>query len=300
MSSPTTIRVALDWTPNTIHTGLYVALSRNFYTSHNLSVELLPPGPSYSTTPAKRLENGTADLAVCPSESCIAYHESGKQRLQAIYAILQRDASAIVSTKLSRPAELGHGVYGSYNARYEDDIVRAIVTKDGGDAAGMRIEREAGKLGLFDAVKKGDVDATWVFMPWEGVEAEMEGTQLHVFRMEEYGVPYGYSPVIARDAATSAVSEEALRAFVKATGEGYAYAMQHVEEAANILGEHCQPRRSKEFLESSQRYINDYYGSGGLGRMQKEKWKTWVEWLQDQGLLKTKVNPDQLFTDAFF
>lgn len=120
MTSPT-IRIALDWTPNTIHSGLYLAQAKGIYSKHNLNVELIPPDAKYSKTPAKQLEAGVVDLAICPSESCIAYNESGKMKLQAIYAILAKDASAIVGLeKLDSMRELGQGKrYGSYNARYE-------------------------------------------------------------------------------------------------------------------------------------------------------------------------------------
>ena len=133
-SPKTTLRVALDWTPNTIHTGLFLAQHLGLYSSAGLDVQLLSPDPAYATSPAKQLEQGAADLAICPSESCIAYAENGKMHLQAIYAILQRDASAIYSKGLERVGELGSGgkVYGSYNARFEDAIVRAVVERDGG------------------------------------------------------------------------------------------------------------------------------------------------------------------------
>ena len=91
MASKTTIKVALDWTPNTIHTGLYVAQQTGLYAQRGLDVQLLPPDADYSQTPAKRLETGEVDLAICPSESCIAYAQSGKMKLKAIYAILQKD-----------------------------------------------------------------------------------------------------------------------------------------------------------------------------------------------------------------
>lgn len=160
-------------------------------------MHLIPPEPSYPTTPAKLLESGAADLAICPSESCIAYAESSKPNfhLQAIYAICQTDASAIVSMKGGKVEKIsdlgkgkaGGGKYGSFNARYEDEIVRAMVEKDGGDGKGMQVVSHEGKLSLFDKVRegKGEVDATWVFLPWEGVIAEMAGEELNVFMLGE-------------------------------------------------------------------------------------------------------------------
>jgi len=135
--SKATIRVALDWTPNTIHSGLFLAQSNGFYSGAGIDVHLLQPDNLYSKTPAKKLEEGEVDLAICPSESVIAYAESSKSdfKLQAIYAILQKDASAIVSRKdgYGRCRDLENAVYGSYNARYEDAIVKHMISHGGGD-----------------------------------------------------------------------------------------------------------------------------------------------------------------------
>ncbi|KAF2225348.1 NMT1/THI5 like-domain-containing protein [Elsinoe ampelina] len=304
---PTTIRVALDWTPNTLHTGLFLAQSLNFYTSANLNVTLLPPSSDYSTTPARLVAAGEADLAICPSESCLAYAESGKLLLQAIYAICQRDASAIVTTKpeFKDLKALGGATYGSYNARYEDEIVRSMVAQAGGDGNALKIEGQKGKLSLFEATKKGEVDATWVFLPWEGVEAELDATELGVFRPGDYGVPYGYSPVICRNKGGT-VSEEALKSFVRETARGYQLAMNDVGKAVEVMKAHVEGR-SEEFLRKSQEAINGYYGDTvsttafALGQMDVGKWKEWVDWLRGKQLLTAdNINLEDLFTNQFF
>jgi len=302
MSTPTTIRVALDWTPNTIHTGLFLAQARGLYSSAGLDVQLLSPDEDYSKSPAKRLEHGEVDLAICPSESCVAYAESGKMHLQAIYAILQRDASAIVATKLNRVAELGDGkVYGSYNARYEDAIVKAMVTRDGGNGDGVKIERQQGKLSLFEATKSGKIDATWVFVPWEGVEAELDGTAANYFRTEDFEIPYGYSPVIARNATTGGVDGEVLKKFVKATREAYESIELDAKVGVQALKPHCRPERSEEFLKKSQENINKFYSDGSqLGTMSEQRWETWISWLEEQKMVQAgSVKVDSLFTNEF-
>lgn len=301
MSSVTTIRVALDWTPNTIHSGLFVAQAKGLYSHAGLDVQLLPPDASYSTTPARRLEAGEVDLAICPSESCIAYAESGKMRLQAIYAVLQKDASAIVSVgnTVTSLRDLQRGKYGSYNARYEDHIVRAMVDADGGDGGKVMIEGTKGKLSLFDELKAGNVDATWIFLPWEGVEARQEGVKLNVFRTEDFGVPYGYSPVIAYNAsASTSISDEALHKFVGATRKGYEVALNDPDAAVQALREHCLPPRSDEFLMQSQKDINKYYQDHEtLGSMESAKWETWLNWLKERNLVaRQDLSAGDLFT----
>lgn len=302
MAPTTTLRVALDWTPNTIHTGLFLAQARGLYSSAGLDVQLLPPDEDYSKSPAKRLESGEVELAICPSESCIAYAESGKMQLQAIYAILQRDASALVATKLNRVAELGDGkVYGSYNARYEDAIVKSMVAHDGGNGEGVKIERQQGKLSLFEATKSGEIDATWVFVPWEGVEAELDGTEAKYFRMEDFEIPYGYSPVIARKAGAGEVDDEMLRKFVKATREAYESIELDAKVGVKALKPHCRPERSEEFLKKSQESINEFYSDGSqLGTMSRQRWQTWISWLVEQQMVQEgAVQVESLYTNKF-
>jgi len=63
MAAPrTNVKVALDWTPNTIHSGLFLAKETGIYEKHGLQVELLSPGPDYDKTPARRLQDGEVDL----------------------------------------------------------------------------------------------------------------------------------------------------------------------------------------------------------------------------------------------
>ena len=144
-------------------------------------------------------------------------------------------------------------MYGSYGARYEDHIVQSMVQHDAGKSdADTRVKTnmkiisgtEIGKLELFSALREGRIDATWLFLPWEGAEYKMsegaEQKRMNVFQPATYGVPYGHSPLIARNAAASRsgqLDERALRALCEATSKRYEYAVAHPEEAARISGE---------------------------------------------------------------
>jgi hypothetical protein len=74
----TPIRLALDWTPNTNHTGFYVALAKGTYKKAGLDVQIISPDiDNYQLTPAKRVALGQADLAITPSESVISFQTKG-------------------------------------------------------------------------------------------------------------------------------------------------------------------------------------------------------------------------------
>ena len=69
----TIVRLALDWTPNTVHTGILVALSKGFYTDAGIDLHLINPADdNYATTPAEKVLSNNADIAICPSEFIIA------------------------------------------------------------------------------------------------------------------------------------------------------------------------------------------------------------------------------------
>lgn len=66
--------VALDWTPNTNHGGIAVAVQKGFFRDAGLEVQLLSPhADAYKATPASRLADGSAQFAVVPSESVISW-----------------------------------------------------------------------------------------------------------------------------------------------------------------------------------------------------------------------------------
>ena len=68
----------------------------------------------------------------------------------------------------------------SYGARFEGRIVQRLIQNDGG--AGDFEEVVVPHLSIWQRLLEGNFDATWVFMGWEGVEAEIKGVQLNVFR----------------------------------------------------------------------------------------------------------------------
>lgn len=42
------VKVVLDWFPNTNHTGLYVAKTKDYYKKQGLDVEIIQPGDNVS------------------------------------------------------------------------------------------------------------------------------------------------------------------------------------------------------------------------------------------------------------
>ena len=297
------LRLALDWTPNTLHTGILLAQSRGFYKEAGIDLTIISPDQdSYATTPARQLATGSVDLAICPSESIIAYQTAQNHdpaRIEAIFALLGSDASSILCRPgVTRARDLDGKIYGSYNARFEDEIVRAMIRNDGGKGD-VKIDQNTGKLDLFQALQDGTIDATWIFAPWEGVKADESGFEGMQLKVGDHGIEYGYSPVVAWNAGSSGLDRKALRGFAAATVRGYAFARESPEACLTILKEWC-PGETVDFLRKSLESVMCFWREDGdYGRMDPEKWVAWTDFLTEQKLLKGSLDSAALFSNSF-
>lgn len=261
-----------------------------------LQVELLSPdADDYEKTPRMRVESGDATFAVCPSETVISCHtaDASKPKLVAIATLLQKQTSAIVVLKdsgIERPSQLDGKRYSSYEGRFEMDIIRQLITDDGGKGTVEEVLPGEHGLGIFNTLLGGSHDATWVFMPWEGVIAKQKGVELNVFPLDN--VPYGYTPVLVAHPDT--VESADAKKFLAATDQGYRWAVSNQAEACTILVDSAKhksvdltPEMITQSLSELAPSILD--PSGAWGRMEAAKWEGFTAWLFDKGIVKDRA-----------
>jgi ABC-type nitrate/sulfonate/bicarbonate transport system substrate-binding protein len=298
----TPLKVALDWTPNTNHIGIFVAKQLGFYKEQGIEVEILNPiSDNYQVTPGKKLALGIADFAIAPFETVISLNnkENAIDAI-AVFAILQEDLSSIASLKSSKintPKLLDRKIYASYKARYEDAIVKEMVKNDGGTGA-LQITYPA-KLGIWNTLLEGTADATWIFDNWEGIEASTKQIALNKFSMGQFGIPYCYSPVIIARNSNLIANKEAYTLFIKATKKGYLYAANNSEITAKILKEQLTEDDIKNIdIEASIAMTAPHFGTdNSCGFMRSERITTFLNWLVAHNLENEKIIGQNLFTN---
>ena len=185
-----------------------MGVAKGWFKEAGIDCQIVPPSKEYNDdeTPARQVVNGKADLCCTPTESVISCwtSEEGKVRPVAVAALLQSRASAIVSLKsgpVQKITDLANHRYASYAGRFEMNIVNEMIAKAykadpalANTTPKQTTELLPPKLDCFDWVKRGDAEATWIFMGWEGITAKRAGIELNVFPVHEdgSGVPYGY------------------------------------------------------------------------------------------------------------
>src|SRR5258708_7874533 len=142
----TTLKLALDWTPNTNHTGIFVAKAKGWYREEGIDLQLLPF--SSNVTPDTMVSLGQADLGISSTESVVADAATG-QPVVSIAAILQHNTSALVtlaSSGLTRPRDLDGKTYGGFGYSYEPAVISQIIKSDGGKGNFKNVTLDVGAM----------------------------------------------------------------------------------------------------------------------------------------------------------
>ena len=308
-STPTTVRLALDWTPNTDHTGFFVARSKGWYRDAAIDLQILP----YATTSPEAL------LAAHQAECGISFQDSMTFAVAAgadilsVAAILQKTASAIgvlADGPLQRPRDLDGKTYAGFGYPNEVPTLKSVIKADGGTGDFKVATLDAA---AYEALYSKKADFTIPFTAWEGVEAQQRGIKLRYFQFADYGFPQFYQVVLACDRQWLERDPDAAKRFVGATARGFQFAADNADKAAAILvsenpgvfdANKDLPKASQEFLDQG-RYLVD--GSGTFGTQTLEQWRGYSKFLFDQGLLvdgagkplAKEPNYARLFTDQF-
>lgn len=297
----TPVTVALDWTPNTNHIGLYVAEAKGFYADAGLDVEILP----YSDTSAGTLiANGVADFGIVGTISLYAKHSAGAD-LVAAYAVVQTETGRLVfndeRTDIQRPKDLDGLTYGGFGSEWENALIASMIRFDGGEG---NFETVTLGTSAYEALANGAVDFTLEVYTWEGVKAELDGDPQRAFRYADFGVPDQHTTFIGSSQAYLDANTDTAAAFIAATKAGYAYTIEHPEEAADIIiAANRDALTDRAFiLASLKTLIDGHYlatADGVIGTIDSAKMEALGDYMLSAGILKD-VNGNVLTTRPDF
>jgi ABC-type nitrate/sulfonate/bicarbonate transport system substrate-binding protein len=267
------MRLALDWTPNTNHTGIYVALKKGWYRDAGIDLQLLPYSASVSSDVL--VSSGKADVGISATEGIVA-DAAVSQPVVSIAAIIQHNTSALVtlaSSGLSRPRDLSGRIYGGFGASYESAVVGEIIKRDGGTGQFKNVTLDVDAM---QALESHRIDFAWVFEGWEVIQAQRAGVKLNIFPITNYGVADYYTPNIIASPNEIKQMPELLRKFMAATARGYEYARTHAQDAAQILL-NANPQGTfpdPGLVVASQEFLSPRYADAG----RKWGWQDAAAW----------------------
>lgn len=292
------VKVVLDWTPNTNHTGLYVAKDQGYYEEEGLNVEIVQPG------------SGGADAMVASGKVPfgISYQEGVTQArtqgvpLVSIAAVIQHNTSgfaAPVDRGIKAPKDFEGKTYGGWGSPVEEAVMGSIMDIDKADVKKVKIVN-MGDADYFTAVKR-DIDFAWIFYGWTGIEAKLRGEPLDMMYVKDYSDKLDYyTPVLVTNEKQIKDDPELVKAFMRATAKGYQYSIDKPEDAANILLK-AVPELDKNLVIESQKWLSPKYQDDAAywGEQKEQIWQGYSDWMFEHKLLDKPLDVKSAYTNDF-
>ncbi len=295
------ITVVLDWTPNTNHTGLYVAKDKGYYEEVGLDVEIVQPPEDGARV---LVASGKAQFGVSVQDSMApALVGDNPLPIKAIAALLQHNTSGIISRKgegMDRPKGLEGKKYATWDAPVEKAMMQDVVEKDGGDFSKVTLIPST-VTDEVSALKANSVDAIWVYYGWTGIAAEIAGLDVDYFEFRDINPIFDYyTPVLITNDEMISNNPETVKKFLEATKKGYEFAIESPEEAGEILLV-ADPALDSESVKRSQEWISKQYKAEEprWGYINLERWNGFYNWLTENNLSAAPIPENTGFTNEF-
>lgn len=295
---PRDVKIVLDWSPNTNHTGLYVAKEQGYYEEEGLNVDIVLPGAGGADA---MVASGEVPFGVSVQENVTQGRIQGVP-LVSIAAVIQHNTSGFAAPAdkgIKTPKDFEGKTYGGWGSPVEEAVMKSIMDQSGADVGKVKFVN-IGEADYFTAVKR-DIDFAWIFYAWTGIEAELRGEPLDMQYVKDYSKQLDYyTPVIVTNEKTIADDPELIKAFMRATSKGYRYAIEHPEESAEMLLK-AVPDLDKDLVVASQKWLSPKYQEDAArwGEQKREVWQNYSDWMHERGLLEKPLDTDKAFTNEF-
>ena len=296
---PTAITVMLDWVPNTNHTGLFVAQEKGWYEENGLAVNIIQPG---ETGVEQAVASGSAEFGISYQEG-VTMARAEEVPIVSIAAVIQHNTSGFASRAeegIEGPQDFEGKTYGSFGSPVEKPILDLLMSCAGGDVEQVKFIDTG--YADFLSITERDVDFAWIFYGWDGINADLKGIDLNVVMLNDWQecVPDYYTPVIITNETLISEQPEIVEDFLAATARGYTFAIEHPDEAAEILLA-AAPESDAELIKASQQWLSDQYQADApqWGVQSEEVWQRYSDWLADQGILSESIDGTAAFSNAF-
>ncbi|MBR5514799.1 MAG: ABC transporter substrate-binding protein [Clostridia bacterium] len=294
------ITVVLDWTPNTNHTGLYVALKMGYYEKAGLKVTIQQPPEDGA---ASLVASGKAQFGVDFQDYLApAFATDSPLPVTAVAALIAHNTSGIISTadkgiKSAKDLE-GHN-YATWELPTELSIIRDCMEKQGGDFTKLALIPST----VTDTITaiQTNIDSVWIYYAWDGVACEVKGIDTNYFAFRDINPAFDfYTPVLIANNSFLKENPKAAKAFLKATEEGYQYAIDEPEKAADILLEYA-PELDRDIVVASQKYLAKEYISDSeyWGQFDENRWNLFFYYLWEKKLIEKEIPDNYGFTNDY-
>lgn len=294
----TTIKLALDWFTNSLHTGIVVAQEKNWFTEASIEfLSVSPESDNYATDTLQKLINGSVDIAISPPELLVEAYRKNNRDYVAVAALLQPQATGF-AVRAASAGDIPR--YAALQLPYEALIVQHIAKYAGLSAPQTII---VNKLDTWEAFKNKEAELCWGFYPWEGTEMETNGIAGRWIPLHEADIPYPNCPLLVCKKSWAQQNSRLLKTLLHVISAGFYFAHDHIREAIDILAKHIptnahfHEKMLFKAVVATNQFSLDMFERWGT--IQIPLFRQYLNWLGENGALHFQINAEEMLTNEF-
>jgi NitT/TauT family transport system substrate-binding protein len=269
------LTLQLKWVVQAQFAGYYVAAAKGYYKAAGLDLTIKPGGPDIN--PSQVIAGGGADVIVDWMPSALAAREKGVP-LVNIAQVFERSGLELTCRKDSgivKPADFKGRTLGVWFAGNEYPFL-SWMSKLGlpttGGPGGVTVLKQGFNVDPLLQKQAACISTMTYNEYWQLIEAGMNPEQLVVFKFEDEGVATLEDGLYTTEAKSKdPAMVDRLARFVKASIQGWKYAIDHQDEAVKIVlendtaGAQTQAHQKRMMSEVAKLIAGGPKGIGYLG-----------------------------------
>lgn len=283
------VTLQLKWKNQFQFAGYYAALEKGYYAEAGIDLEIVEP--KENKPPTQEVLNGDAQYGIGNSELVIQYMKG--EPIVVLACIIQNSPSGLVvksTSNIYTPKDFA-GKTIEIDKDQSGIEIMAMLAKE--DVKGNQIKAINTTYSLNNLLAN-KVDAIEIYTTNEPFFLDKFGIPYRLILPRNYGINF-YSDCLFTTTEEVKSHPKRVRDFRDASIKGWKYAMEHPEEIVNIIQSKYKSTKTAEHLLSEaaemRKLINPDFIE--VGHSNIERWKSIVEILSQQGLIKQYKSIDK-------
>ena len=237
----TPVTFSLDFRALGRHAAWYVALEKGYYKNAGLDVTIIP---SQGTAQAiQSVESKAAQFAFSDVAGLVAARANSQATAKMVAVIYQKAPYAIFSLRsganVTKPEQLENLEIASGAGSFTQKVIEAFMKSKGLKADTVKYTNidPAARIGMLVAKKIPAIETFAMSMP--GVVKAAGGAEAQIFLLANAGLSLYSNGILVREDYLKAEPAK-VKAFVKASLQGWKDTVANPKEAADIVGKHIK------------------------------------------------------------
>jgi putative hydroxymethylpyrimidine transport system substrate-binding protein len=282
----------LDFTPNGVHAGIYLATERAYDDAEGVQLEVRAPGAS--TDALRLLQGGRVDMAILDIHDLALAREHGRD-VVGVMAVVQRPLAAVLAQpEIARPRELEGERAGVTGLPSDVAVLSSVVEGDGGDPA--KVHKTTIGFEAVKAMLAHRVAAATAFWNVEGVALRAERPDTREFRVDEFGAPPYPELVLCVTRQTLDEKRPVIQATIRALRRGYTEAQNDPESAVTALVA-AAPDLDRDAAAAQLDAVAPAFtaGADAYGELREDVLEQWAAWDLEFGIVTKPIDVGSAF-----